>query len=69
MSSLRKRIAACAKASANLLAQLNELDELREQVRKAERSLAMPKPLKRPVSISRRVIAASANSRQVRLSV
>ena len=67
MSSLRKRIAAYANASANLLAQLNELDELREQVRKAERSLAMLKPLKRPASISQRVLAASAASRQVRL--
>jgi hypothetical protein len=68
MSSLRKRIAAYANASAKLLAQLNELDELREQVRKAERSLAMAKPLKRPVGISQRVLVASANSRQFRPS-
>ena len=67
MSSLRKRIAAYTDASANLLAQLNELDELREQVRQAERSLAMLKPLKRPASIGQRVLAASAASRQVRL--
>jgi hypothetical protein len=35
MDSLQKRIAAYADASANLLAQLNELDELRERVKKA----------------------------------
>lgn len=36
MSSLQERIAACADASANLLTQLHELDELRERVRKAQ---------------------------------
>jgi len=35
MDSLQKRIAAYADASANLLAQLNELNELRERVKKA----------------------------------
>jgi hypothetical protein len=35
MDSLQKRIAAYADASANLLARLNELDELRERVKKA----------------------------------
>jgi hypothetical protein len=65
MSSLGMRIAAFANASANLLAQLNELDELRERIRKAELSLAMPKPRKRPASIRQRVLAASANSRQI----
>ena len=35
MDSLQKRIAAYADASANLLAQLYELDELRERVKKA----------------------------------
>jgi hypothetical protein len=35
MDSLQNRIAAYAAASANLLAQLNELDELRERVKKA----------------------------------
>ena len=71
MSSLRKRISAYAHASATLLAQLNELDELRERVRKAERSLAIAKPLKRPASFSQRVLAASrarAGSREVRAS-
>jgi hypothetical protein len=51
MGSLQERIAACANASANLLAQLTELDELREQVRKAEQSPAIRKrPLKRAAS-------------------
>ena len=35
MDSIQKRIAAYADASTNLLAQLNELDELRERVKKA----------------------------------
>jgi hypothetical protein len=38
MDSLRERIVAYANASANFLAQLNELDELREQVRQAQLS-------------------------------
>jgi len=37
MGSLQERIAACANASANLLTQLKELDELREQVKKAKK--------------------------------
>jgi len=45
MGSLQERIAALA--SANLLTQLKELDELREQVKKAKKlSTATPKPLK-----------------------
>ena len=36
MGSLQERIAALTAASANLLTQLNELDELRERVRKAQ---------------------------------
>jgi hypothetical protein len=64
MGSLQERIAACANAAANLLAQLSELDELREQVRKAQLSLALPKrPLKRPASVGRRVLKPSAVSR------
>ena len=55
MSSLQERIAAYAHMSANLLTQLNELDELRERVRKAQLSFTMPKPLKqRPISVNRR---------------
>jgi hypothetical protein len=65
MGSLQVRIAAYADASANLLTQLTELDVLREQVRKAELSSATPEPLKRPASINRRDLAASANSRQI----
>jgi hypothetical protein len=38
MGSLRERIAAYADASANLITQLNELDELREQVSQAQLS-------------------------------
>jgi hypothetical protein len=64
MGSLQERVAACANAFANLLAQLTELDELREQVRKAELSHAIPRrSLKRPASIDRRVLAPSGGSR------
>ncbi len=35
MSSLQRRLAAVADTTANLIAQLRELDRLREQVRKA----------------------------------
>ena len=64
MGSLQERITACANASANLLAQLTELDELREQVRKAELSPAIRKrPLKRPASVDRRVLAPRDGSR------
>ena len=38
MGLLRERIEAYAHASANLVVQLNELDELREQVRQARLS-------------------------------
>jgi hypothetical protein len=52
MGSLQERIAAYANASANLLTQLKELDELREQVKKAKKlSTATPKLVKqRPAS-------------------
>ena len=64
MGSLQERIAACANASANLLAQLTELDELREQVRKAELSPAIPRrSLKRSASVDRRVLVPGDNSR------
>jgi hypothetical protein len=38
MSSLQRRIAALTHSTANLIAQLRELDRLREQVRKAQLS-------------------------------
>jgi hypothetical protein len=38
MSSIKQRIAAYAAACANLVTQMNELDELRERVRKAQLS-------------------------------
>ena len=63
MGTLKERIAAYADASANLLNQLIELDELREQVRKAQLSRATPKPLKRPASVNRRVLEPSPNLR------
>jgi hypothetical protein len=52
MGSLRKRIAACT----DLLAQLKEIDQLRERVKKAEKLCTMePKPpKKKPVSSHRR---------------
>jgi hypothetical protein len=65
MGSLQERIAASANVSANLLDQLIELDELRERVRKAELSPALPKrrPLKRPARVDRRVLAPSVGTR------
>jgi hypothetical protein len=63
MGTLQERIAAYADASATLLNQLIELYELHEQVRKAELSASIPKPLKRPVSVNRRVLEPSANWR------
>jgi hypothetical protein len=64
MGSLQERIAACANASANLLAQLVELDELREEVRKAELSPAIPRrSQKGPASVGRRILAPSGGSR------
>ena len=58
MGSLQERLAAYANASANLLTQLKELDELREQVKKAKKlSTATPKPLKqRPANFCRRAL-------------
>jgi hypothetical protein len=44
MGSLQERIAAYANASANLLTQLKELDELRERVKRAKKlSTATPR--------------------------
>jgi len=64
MGSLQERIIAYADVCTNLLAQLNELAELHEQVRKAQLSPAMRKPLKqKPASVSRRVLAPRANWR------
>ena len=56
MGSLQERIAALTAASANLLTQLNELDELRERVRKAQLlAHCGRKPLdRRPARVSRR---------------
>ena len=58
MGSLQERIAAYANASANLLTQLKELDELREQVKKAKKlSTATPKPqMQRPANFCRRAL-------------
>jgi hypothetical protein len=56
MGSLEDRIAAYADTTANLIAQLTELTELREQVRKAQlsaRDHGEPKK-QRPVSANRR---------------
>jgi hypothetical protein len=62
MGLLQERIAAYTKASANLVTLLKELDQLREQVRKAQLSRVRPKRLKlRPASVYRR-----AQSRQLR---
>lgn len=64
MDSLQERIVAYANASANLLAQLNELNELREKVSKAQLSAAMSEPRKqRSASVERRVLEPSANWR------
>jgi hypothetical protein len=52
MGQLRERIDAYAHVSANLIDQLNELDDLREQVRQAQLSHAMPKRTKDPASTS-----------------
>jgi len=55
MGSLQERIAAYANPSANLLTQLKELDEPREQVKKL--STATSKPLKqRPANFCRRAL-------------
>jgi hypothetical protein len=64
MDSLQERIVAYANASANLLAQLNELNELREKVSKAQLSAAMSEPRKqRYARVERRVLEPSANWR------
>jgi len=48
MSSLQRRLAAVAGTTANLIAQLRELDRLREQVRKAALSARKsPQPKRR----------------------
>jgi len=48
MRSLQQRIAAVTDMTANLIAQLRELDRLREQVRKAELSArGSPQPKRR----------------------
>ena len=65
MGSLKKRIAAYANASAKLIAQLKELDSLREQVKRAKGLYsAIPKSLKpRPTSSGRRAPTRRANWR------
>jgi hypothetical protein len=59
MGSLQKRVA----ATANLLTQLQELDKLRERVKKARKlDIARPKQLKhRPASSHRRAPARRAH--------
>lgn len=64
MSSLRERITAYANASANLLTQLNELDELRERVRRAQLSSRITKPLKAPRQPHRRSAASGGSWRK-----
>jgi hypothetical protein len=65
MGSLQERIAAYANASAKLLTQLKELDELRERVKKLKKlSASTPKPLKqRPASFCRRAHTPRAHGR------
>jgi hypothetical protein len=64
MGSLEERIAAYANASAKLITQLKELDDLRERVKKAkELYSAMPKLLKRRPARSDRRAPPSANWR------
>ena len=65
MGSLKERIAAYANASAKLIAQLKELDNLREQVKRAKKLYnAIPKSLKqRSTSSSRRTSTRRANWR------
>jgi hypothetical protein len=54
MSSLQRRIAAITDTTANLIAQLRELDRLREQVRKALLSAQKsPQPKRRSSAIPR----------------
>jgi hypothetical protein len=56
-----QRLAAITDATANLIAQLRELDELREQVRKAELSARRSRPTTRKTSFDgerRRVLSA-----------
>ena len=65
MGSLEERIAAYADASAKLIAQLRELDNLRERVERAKELYnAIPKSLKqRPASSDRRAPTRRANWR------
>jgi hypothetical protein len=65
MGSLRERITAYADASANLLTQLNELAELREQVRKAQRPTRDTQANKKARQHGRRILALGASRRQV----
>jgi hypothetical protein len=52
MGSLQERIAAYANTSANLLAQLKELDELREQLKRAKKLATATQ--QKPASVYRR---------------
>ena len=63
MGSLRERVVAYANTSANLLAQLKELVELRERVKKAEKfCAAMHKSMKqKPASFYRKASTPRAN--------
>jgi hypothetical protein len=65
VGSLQERITAYANASASLLAQLKELDELRSRIKKAKKlSNATPKPLKqKPACLYRRAATSRARWR------
>jgi hypothetical protein len=65
MGSLRERIAAYVDVSANLLTQLNELDELRERVRKAQLSRRDAQATETARHHPRRVLVAGADARKI----
>jgi hypothetical protein len=60
MSNLQQRIAAATNSTANLIAQLRELDLLRERVRKAELSAKRaPRPKRRNGNAARRSLEST----------
>jgi hypothetical protein len=65
MDSLRERIAAYVDVSANLLTQLNELDELRERVRKAQLSPRDAQAIEKARHRPRRLLVAGADARKI----
>jgi hypothetical protein len=64
MGTLQRRVDAYTNMSANLITQLNELDQLRERVRKL--SLRLANARKRRARRSQRALAPNANWRSVR---